>query len=172
MLPVFFSREELEEVGEEMEEYRGKIFKRDYMPRVRAFPNVRELFQRIIADGKRIALASSAKEEELKVYKKIVNIEDLVEEEASADDAEKSKPHPDIFKAALEELGDVEPSEAIVIGDTPYDAEAAGKIKLRTIGVLCGGFPEEELRAAGCTAIYEDPSDLLAQYDESAIVRA
>ncbi|MGA9995167.1 MAG: HAD family hydrolase [Pyrinomonadaceae bacterium] len=172
LLPVFFSREKLEEFGEELEEYRSKIFKRDYLPRVRAFPSVRELFQKIIADGKRIALASSAKEEELKVYKKIANIEDLVEEETSADDAEKSKPHPDIFKAALEELGDVEPSEAIVIGDTPYDAEAAGKIKLRTIGVLCGGFPEEELRAAGCLAIYEDPSDLLAHYEESAIVKA
>lgn len=172
LMPVFFSREELEEFGEEMEEYRSKIFKRDYMPRVRAFPEVRELFQRIIADGKRLALASSAKEEELKVYKKIANIEDLVEEETSADDAEKSKPHPDIFKAALAELGNVEPSEAIVIGDTPYDAEAAGKIRLRTIGVLCGGFPEEELRAAGCTAIYNDPSDLLAQYDDSAIVKA
>ncbi|MGB9182201.1 MAG: HAD family hydrolase [Pyrinomonadaceae bacterium] len=172
LLPVFFSREQLEEFGEELEEYRSKIFKRDYLPRVRAFPSVRELFQKIEADGKRIALASSAKEEELKVYKKIANIEDLVEEETSADDAEKSKPHPDIFKAALEELGDVEPSEAIVIGDTPYDAEAAGKIKLRTIGLLCGGFPEEELRAAGCLAIYEDPSDLLAHYEESAIVKA
>ena len=172
LMPVFFSREELEEFGEEMEEYRGKIFKRDYLPRVRAFPRVRELFQRIIADGKRIALASSAKDEELRVYKKIANIEDLVEKETSADDAEKSKPHPDIFKAALEELNDVEPSQTIVVGDTPYDAEAAGKIRLRTIGVLCGGFPEEEMRAAGCIAIYQDPSDLLDHYDESAIVKA
>ena len=63
LMPVFFSREELEEFGEEMQEYRGKIFKRDYMPRVRVFPKVRELFERIRQDGKRIALASSAKEE-------------------------------------------------------------------------------------------------------------
>src|SRR5919199_1545046 len=99
LMPVFFSREELEEFGEEMEEYRSKIFKRDYLPRVRAWPKVRELFQRIKQDGKRIALASSAKEEELKVYKKLAQIEDLVEESTSADDADKSKPHPDIFKA-------------------------------------------------------------------------
>lgn len=169
LLPVFFSREELEEFGEEMEEYRSKLFKREFLPRVRAFLDVRELFQLIKADGKRIALASSAKEDELKVYKKIANIEDLVEEEASADDADKSKPHPDIFKAALKQLGDVEPHEVIVIGDTPYDAEAAGKIKLRTIGVLCGGFPEIELLSAGASPIYQDPSDLLARYDDSPL---
>lgn len=172
LLPVFFSREELEEFGEEMQDYRGKMFKREYMPRVRAFPEVRELFERIARDGKRIALASSAKEEELKEYKKIAHIEDLVEEQASADDADKSKPHPDIFQAALGQLGDIAVHEAIVIGDTPYDAEAAGKIRLRAIGVLCGGFPESELRAAGCMAIYQDPADLLAHYDESIIAQA
>ena len=169
LMPVFFSREELERFGEEMEKFRGDIYKREYLPRVRAFPRVRELFERIRRDSLRVALASSAKEEELKAYKKIARIEDLVEEETSADDAERSKPHPDIFKAALEQLGGVEADEAIVVGDTPYDAEAAGKAGLRTIGLLCGGFPEEELRAAGCVAIYRDPADLLARYDESAI---
>ena len=169
LLPVFFSREELEEFGKEMEEHRSKLFKREYMPRVRPFPKVRELFERIRADGKQIALASSAKEEELKVYKKIADIEDLVEEEASSDDAAKSKPHPDIFKAALEKLGDIKPSEAIAIGDTPYDAEAAGKLKLNVIGVLCGGFPEAELRASGANLIFEDPADLLAHYDETPL---
>ena len=169
LMPVFFSQEELDEFGKEMEEYRGKIFKRDYLPRVRAFPNVRELFLKIKTDGKRIALASSAKEEELKVYKKIAHIEDLVEEETSADDAARSKPHPDIFKAVMEELGDVSADEAVVVGDTPYDAEAAGKLRLRTIGFRSGGFPEEELLAAGAIAIYDDPADLLARYEESII---
>lgn len=169
LLPVFFSQAELEEFGEEMEEYRGEIYKRDYLPRVRSFPEVRELFARIRQDGKRIALASSAKKEELAEYKKIARIEDLVEEQASADDAEKSKPHPDIFEAALGQLGDIRAAEALVIGDTPYDAEAAGKAGLRTIGMLCGGFPEAELRAAGCVAIYDNPADLLAHYEESII---
>lgn len=169
LLPVFFTKAELAEFGEEMEEYRGDLFKRDYMPRVRSFPQVRELFARIKQDGKRIALGSSAKEEELKVYKEIARIADLVEEETSADDADKSKPHPDIFEATLARLGDVTPAEVIVIGDTPYDAEAAGKAELRTIGVLCGGFPEAQLRAAGCIAIYRDPADLLARYNESPL---
>jgi HAD superfamily hydrolase (TIGR01549 family) len=169
LMPVFLSEEELERFGEELEEYRGELFKREYMPRVKGFPAVRELFQRIEREGLRIALASSAKGDELKTYKKIARIEDLVEEETSSDDADKSKPHPDIFEAALERLGDVEPSEAIVVGDTPYDAEAAGKAGLKTIGLLCGGFPEEDLRAAGCVQIYRDPADLLARFDTSPL---
>ncbi|HEX8888104.1 MAG TPA: HAD family hydrolase [Pyrinomonadaceae bacterium] len=171
LMPVFFTKKELAEFGEELEKYRGDLFKRDFLPRVRAFPHVRDLFLKIEADGKRIALASSAKEEELKEYKRIARIEDLVEEETSADDADKSKPHPDIFEAALERLRDVKASEAIVVGDTPYDALAAGKIELRTIGVLSGGFPETELRAAGCIEIYQDPADILARYEETLIAR-
>ena len=168
LLPVFLSEEEIEKFGDELTEYRGELFKREYLPRVVAFPRVRELFERILRDGKRIALASSAKKEELSEYKRIANIEDLVEEEASSDDAEKSKPHPDIFEAALAELG-VEPSDAIVVGDTPYDAEAARKAGVRTIGVLSGGFPEEDLREAGCVRIYKDAADLLANYDTSPL---
>jgi HAD superfamily hydrolase (TIGR01549 family) len=169
LLPVFLSEREIEEFGDELTEYRGELFKRKYMPLVVAFPRVRELFERIRRDGKRIALASSAKKDELKEYKRIANIEDLVEDEASADDAEKSKPHPDIFEAALAQLGDVKPTEAIAVGDTPYDAEAAGKAGLRTIGLLSGGFPEEDLRAAGCVRIYKDAADLLANYDSSPL---
>jgi HAD superfamily hydrolase (TIGR01549 family) len=171
LMPVFFSAEELARFGEEMEEYRGRLFKREYLPRVRAFPSVRELFERARREGLRVALASSAKEEELKVYKRIANIADLVEEETSADDADRSKPHPDIFAAALKQLGDVRADEAVVVGDTPYDAEAAGKLNLRTVGVLCGGFPEGELRAAGCSDIYRDPADLLARYDQTPLAR-
>jgi HAD superfamily hydrolase (TIGR01549 family) len=171
-MPVFFSKEELERFGEEMEEYRSKLFKRDYIQRVRAFPKVRELFERIKKDGKRLALASSAKAEELSVYKKIANIEDLLEEETSADDAEKSKPHPDIFEAALAKLGDIDGQQVAVVGDTPYDAEAAGRAGIRNrIGVLCGGFPDRELRAAGMIEIYLDPADLLKHYEDSLIGR-
>ncbi|MDQ3684345.1 MAG: HAD family hydrolase [Acidobacteriota bacterium] len=169
LLPVFFSKKELDEFGEEMEEYRGELFKKEYLPRVKAFPKVRELFERIKRDGKKIALASSAKEDELSTYKKLARIDDLLEGETSADDVEKSKPHPDIFEAALEELGDVDASDVIVVGDTPYDAEAAGKIKIKTVGLLCGGWSEEELREAGCIAVYRDDADLLARYEESPL---
>lgn len=172
LMPVFLSQKELDEFGKELEEHRGELFKREYLPRVKSFPAVRELFQRVKDEGLSIALASSAKEDELKAYKKIARIQDLVEEETSSDDAEKSKPHPDIFEAALERLGDLSPAEAVVVGDTPYDAEAAGKAGLQSVGFLSGGFPKADLRAAGCVRIYRDAADLLANYDTSPLAKA
>ncbi|MFL6256208.1 MAG: HAD family hydrolase [Pyrinomonadaceae bacterium] len=169
LMPVFLTQAELDEFGDALEEYRGELFKREYLSRIKAFPKVRELFERVKREGLQIALASSAKADELKTYQKLANIEDLVEEETSSDDAEKSKPHPDIFEAALSRLDDTRPSEAVVVGDTPYDAEAAGKAGLQTIGFLSGGFPEADLRAAGCATIYRDPADLLANYDTSPL---
>ena len=168
LMPVFFTHEELDEFGKRMEKFRSDLFKREFLSRVRPFPKVRELFERIKDDGKKVALASSAKEEEIDFYRKLLRIEDLVKAEASADDAEKSKPHPDIFEAALKRL-DVGPAEAIAVGDTPYDADAAGRLRTKTVGMRCGGFPEAELISAGCIAIYDDPADLLARYEESVL---
>jgi HAD superfamily hydrolase (TIGR01509 family) len=169
LLPVFFSPAELTQFGEHLEQERSELFKRDYLPRVKAFPQTRELFERIKQDGKQIALASSAKEDEVKVYKQLARVEDLLTGETSSEDVAQSKPHPDIFAAALKQVGNPPAEDAIVVGDTPYDAQAAGKIQLRTIGVLCGGWREEALRQAGCVAIYRDPADLLAHYDTSPL---
>ena len=169
LLPVFLSPEELKSFGEAVDKYRSELFKKEYLPQVKGFPEVRELFLRLRHDGKKIALASSAKEDELETYKRIAQIDDLVQTETSSDDAEKSKPHPDIFEAALEKLPGITAEDIVVVGDTPYDAEAAGKAHLRTIGVLCGGWEENELRRAGCVEIYRDPADLLARYDDSAL---
>jgi HAD superfamily hydrolase (TIGR01509 family) len=167
LMPVFWSEEEVRERGKEITKWRTDLFAEKYMPQVKGFPKVRELVEFLMAKGKRIALASSAAGEELTEYKKRAGIEDLIKAETSADDVEKSKPHPDIFAAALEELGNPPVEEAIVIGDTPYDIEAAAKINLRTVAVLCGGFPEESLR--GAVAIYRDPADLLTRYEQSPL---
>jgi phosphoglycolate phosphatase-like HAD superfamily hydrolase len=140
------------------------VFKGRYLPHVTAFPGVGALFLRLRCDHRRIALASSAKDDELETYKRIAHIEGLADVQTSSDDAEKSKPYPDIFQAAMERLEGIEPSDVIVVGDTPYDAEVAHKPGLRTIGLLCGGFPEQDLRRAGCVAIYRDPADLLRHY--------
>jgi HAD superfamily hydrolase (TIGR01509 family) len=171
LMPVFCSEEELGEFGKELEQRRVELFKSDYLPRVRPFPRVRELFERIKADGLQVALATSAKEEELARHKKSLRIEDLLEAAASADDAERSKPHPDIFQAALAGLKGVAPAEAVVVGDTPYDVQAAAKAGMRTVGLLSGGFTEETLREAGAVAVYRDVSDLLDRYEESPLAR-
>jgi HAD superfamily hydrolase (TIGR01549 family) len=169
LLPVFFSKQELDEFGKELDEHRSELFQREYLPSVKGFPKVRELFLRIKRDRKRIALASSAKTEELEIYKKIAKITDLIESETSSQDANKSKPHPDIFEAALRQLPGITLDQVIVIGDTPYDAEAAAKANLQTIGLLCGGWKERDLLQAGCVATYKSPADLLARYDKSPL---
>ena len=165
LLPVFLPDDEVEGKGARIDERRSDLVKNDYIDGLKAFPQVRSLFEKAKGAGLTIALASSAKGEELKVYKRKADIEGLVGEETSSDDAEKSKPHGDIFQAALDRLSGIDPSEAIVVGDTPYDAEAAAKVGVRTVGVLCGGFAEADLREGGAVAIFRDPADILARWD-------
>jgi len=172
LLPVFLSPAELKEKGKSLEKFRGTLFKQKYLPKVRSFPCVRELFQHVKANGQQVALASSAKPDDLQTFERIANIEDLVHVETSSGDAERSKPHPDIFEAALEHLGKIPRGDVVVVGDSPHDAEAAGKAGLRAVGVLCGGFSEAVLREAGCIAIYADPADLLRRYGDSPLANS
>ena len=168
-LAVFFSKEELDRVRGDLENYRSELFKQEYLPKVQPFPRVRDLFERIKKDGKKIALASTGKEEEIKIYKQLARIDDLIDTVACAEDVEHSKPHRDICSAAVKKLGNIDTDRVIAVGDTRYDAEAAGKINVRTIGLLCGGGNREELQQAGCIAIYKDPADLLNNYAASPL---
>ena len=171
LMPVFLSKEELQRDGQALEKYRGDLYKREFMSKVRPFPKVRELFLRLRAEGIQSILASSAKGDELEHYKKLCRIDDLVEGNTSADDAERSKPYPDIFQAALAQAPGLRPADALVIGDTPYDVEAARRAGMQSIGMLCGGFPEDELRQPGCIAIYRDPQDVLEKLEQSPFAR-
>jgi len=164
--------EELKRRGKKIDAYRTDLYKRKYLKEVRGLPRVCDLFQELRRRNVRIALASSAKHDELSRYEKLCEIEDLVEIETGGDDAERSKPHPDIFGVALERFGPGTAKDRVyVIGDSPWDAIAATRLGVRTIGLLSGGFPEGDLRKAGCVAIYRDPAELLARLDESPIVR-
>ena len=171
LLPVFFSEDEIERHGKDMEAERGRLFKSEFLSKVKPFPGVRALFERIKEDGLKISLASSAKKDELKHYAELLGIEDLIHSGTSTDDAKQSKPEPDIFQAAVDKLSGVPTGTCIAIGDTPYDAEAAGKIGIKTLGMLCGGFPEADLRRARAVEIYDDPADLLARYEESLLAQ-
>jgi HAD superfamily hydrolase (TIGR01509 family) len=165
LLPVFVPPDKLDALKSQIEAYRGDLFKREYLPQVRPFPKVRELLARIKDHHHRIVLASSAKADEVKIYKRLANMTDLVDAETSADDVDCSKPCPDVFEVALDRVR-TDPSGAIVVGDSPYDAIAANGAGLKTIGVLCGGFPENDLRQAGCIAIFRDPADILERFPE------
>ena len=134
--------------------------------KVRPFPKVQELFQRIRDDNKRIVLASSGKKADTKYYIDLLKIDNLIKGYVSGDDADNSKPAPDIFAASLKKLGDISPADAVTVGDTRFDIEAAKKAGIKTIAFLCGGTSGLVLREAGAVAIYRDPSDFLAHYDE------
>jgi phosphoglycolate phosphatase-like HAD superfamily hydrolase len=170
LLRDYFDEDELARRGEAIEAYRTDLFQHVYLPTVRPFPAVRSLFQRIRSSGRRIALASSCKGEELRIYKDLARIDDLVDVETSSDDVECSKPAPDIFAAALRRLRPTAASATVAVGDSPYDAEAAGQVGIRTIGLMSGGNSAADLRRAGCIEIYRDPADLLENYDQSPIV--
>ena len=131
LLPVFFSAEQIERFGKDMEDFRANLFRRELLPHVRPFPRVRELLLRIHGDDRKIALASSGSKEDMNHYKRLLNVEDLAEEGSSGDDVGRSKPQPDIFARALKDLK-LAAHEALAVGDTPYDAVAANKVHLRT----------------------------------------
>lgn len=164
--PVFLSPQENKRFGEDLEKFRGQLFKDRYLPQVHRFPAVPELFQKLKEQGIRVALATSSKGNELENYKRIAGIEDFVDHDTSSDDAQRSKPHPDVFQAALDKLKLKPEAGVVAIGDTPYDAEAGVKAGLRVVGVLSGGFPAEQLTGAGCAALFRDPADILARLED------
>jgi HAD superfamily hydrolase (TIGR01509 family) len=170
LIPVFVPWWKQKHVEAPMKAFRAHIFCAEYLAQVQPIPRVREFLLRLKDAGIRLSLASSASKEDLIFYKKIAQMEDLIEEESSADDADRSKPHPDIFQATLKRLN-LKPAEVLALGDTPYDAEAAGKAGIWTIGVTTGGWSREDLLAAGCVEVYTDISDLLDRFEQSALVK-
>ena len=168
LLPRFVPEADRERLEPQIKEFRKDIFHRDYMPRIVAFAKARELLQKVRKEGMKIALATSSDPEDLAKYAKIIGMEDLVDEASSSGDAKASKPEPDIFAAALNKVG-MTAREAVALGDTPWDAEAAGKLGIPVIGLTCGGWKADDLRDAGCVEVWQDPADLLLHFDDSAL---
>jgi HAD superfamily hydrolase (TIGR01509 family) len=138
----------------------GEIFKTEFLPRVKAFPNAHDLIGALHRSGRELILASSADQAEVDHYIQLLGIGELLRATTSADDVERSKPAGDIFSSALQKTSTKEPANAIAIGDTPYDVIAAAKCGVRTIALRSGGFTDDELLSSEPIAIYEDVSDL------------
>ena len=168
LLPHFLSEKEIHQFGEELKAFRSDLFKKQYMHQVKPFPDVQKLFALIKERGKKIALGSSSTQDDLSFYVNLLKIEKYLDATTNADDVEKAKPHPDIFQIALSKMN-ITAKRAVVVGDTPYDIEAAAKANVKTIGFLSGGFEEKILDDAGAIKIYEGPSDLLNNYYKSPI---
>jgi HAD superfamily hydrolase (TIGR01509 family) len=171
LIPVFLSPDEVARFGEALDRFRSDLYARAYLPRARALPGARDLVARVRADGRAAVLASSAKEDELRAMERLVGLDGVVRGATSADEVDRSKPFPDVFRAALARAGGVAPAEAVAVGDSPWDAIAARRAGVRVVGVLTGGFPERDLRDAGCEEVYADARDLLARYGASPLAR-
>jgi HAD superfamily hydrolase (TIGR01509 family) len=150
--------------GKAISDRRGDIFQTEYLPKLKPFPGVKELLARMKRAGLKLAVASSAKKGELKALLKVCGADEFIEASTSSDDAENSKPDPDIVHAALRQLGHP-PEVVILLGDTPYDVEASLKAGVRVVAVRCGGWGDADL--GGAVRVYDDPADLLARFDES-----
>lgn len=166
LIPSLLGIEKESALGTRISERRGEIFRSELLPRLRAFPGVRPLLERMREAGLRLVVATSAPEEEMKPLIEIAGIRDLLEEKTSADDADSSKPDPDIIHAALDRLS-LPAEAAVMLGDTPYDIAAAGEAGVGVIAFRCGGFPDEEL--TGALALYDGPADLLERWEESPL---
>lgn len=150
--------------GKAISKRRGEIFRTKFLANLRPFPAVKELLGRMKQEGLELAVASSAKEDELDDLLRVCGADKFIKASTSSDDAENSKPDPDIVHAALARLGHP-PAEVILLGDTPYDVQASLKAGIRVVALRCGGWDEPDLQ--GAIRVYDDPADLLARFAKS-----
>jgi HAD superfamily hydrolase (TIGR01509 family) len=147
---------------------RGEIFMTEFVPSLKPFKDADDLVAAVKALGLTAVAASSAKEDELKELLELSDTTSLMDDTTSSDDAEESKPAPDIIDAALRRAK-ASPAEAIMIGDTPYDIEAARRAGVKTIAFRSGGWSDADLK--GAIAIYDGPWDLLHSLTSSALAK-
>ncbi|MFI8461857.1 HAD family hydrolase [Kitasatospora sp. NPDC085464] len=141
-----------------------------YWPTLRAFDGAAALLRDLAGRGWTIVLASSASARDLQVMRRVLDADDAISDATCADDVDASKPAPDLVHAALAKAG-VDSDQALFIGDTLWDVEAAAKAHVPCIAVLSGGFGERALRAAGALEVHADVSELHTRLDTSALAR-
>ncbi len=154
--------------GVAIAERRGEIFLTELVPTLKPFKDADDLVAAVKALGLTAVAASSAKADELKALLELSDTTSLMDDATSSDDAEQSKPSPDIIEAALKRAK-ASPAEAIMIGDTPYDIEAAQRAGVKTIAFRSGGWSDADLE--GAIEIYDGPWELLAKLAQSAVAR-
>lgn len=166
VLPLLTGLDAESSAGRRVLECRGEIFRRDYLPKLRAFPDARRLVERLLEHGHTLVVATSASEQDMNELLKQAGLDDLLQYQTSSDDAEESKPAPDIVEAALQQVG-ARASGSMMIGDTPYDVSAAHNAGVPIVGLLCGGWTRFNL--AGAREIHDDPTDVLRNFERSML---
>lgn len=162
LVPDMLSAREMRKFGDELKELRGEMWKNDYMESVQPFPGIRESIRALADRGLKLAFASSSNSNEVEYYVSLLGADDLLEGSTSKKDAKLSKPSPEIFEAALEQVGG-DAAATLVVGDTPYDVLAAHRAKLAVAALLCGGFPRDTLVKA--EFLFDDIPQLVKELD-------
>lgn len=164
LLPRLTGLDHDSDLAQRITERRTELFNTAYLPKLRAFPCVHELLKRFKSDGLSLIVATSAKREELNKLLEQAGLGELIDRKTSSSDADRSKPDPDIIHAALER-GKLSAAEAVMVGDTPYDVEAAEHAGVKCVALRCGGWDDRALGRA--VEIYDDAAHLLAAYHHS-----
>ena len=161
--------------GDEVEERLGDVLRADWerifdelIPEVEPLAGARELIVDLKERGHTVVLASSSIEKHLDAFLDKLAARELVDGWTTKDDVDNSKPDPDLVNAALEKAG---ADDAVLVGDTPWDVEAARNAGVDTICLLTGGFSEAELAEAGAVAVFDSIDDLRTRLDETPLRR-
>ena len=159
--------------GEQVEEEKGddiraaeKVLYFELIEEVQPLEGARELIGDLKRRGHAVVLASSAKEEEVEHYLDLLDARELADDWTTSSDVEATKPEPDLVKAAMDKAGN---GDAVMVGDTTWDCEAAERAGVPTVAVLTGGFSETELRDAGAGAVYHSIEELREALDETPL---
>jgi len=128
----------------------------------------RKLIEELKDRGHTVVLASSAKEDEVEHYLDLLDARELADDWTTSADVESTKPAPDLVSTALEKAG-ASPEDAVMVGDTPWDVEAAAKAGVPTLTVRTGGFGVDELEEAGAKAVFESVSELCERLDQTSL---
>jgi len=167
MLPILTGLDPDSGEAKRMTETRSQLFLKGELPTLRPTKGARALLEHLTSIGMELVVATSSKPNEVQALLEQAGVADLIQLASSAGDSERSKPDPDIVKAALRMSGSLA-AHSVMVGDTPYDIEAAARAKVPSIALRCGGW-WGDAALSGATAIYDDPADLLARIEESPL---
>jgi HAD superfamily hydrolase (TIGR01509 family) len=169
LIPEAFGVAEDSVLGKKLARLKSKIFKERFLPHLGPTPGARELLEALKSKGLiRVVATSSGRRDAAQLLER-AHVKDLIDDTTTADDADDSKPDPDILQAALDKI-DASPEQTVMVGDTPYDVEAANRASIRCLAVRCGGWNDQSL--SGAAGIYDDPADILTHFNKAFDVPA
>lgn len=164
LVPTILGQDQGEAVEQARQFHSEEYTEKGLIEHAEPFAGAVDLLRALRERGVRVALASSAKQEEVDQYLTLLGGREMVDAITMASDVSATKPAGDVFASAIEKLG--HPASAVVVGDTVYDVASAGKLGLPCIGLHSGGIEKKLLFDAGAESIYEGPADLLGHLDE------